>query len=72
MSTALAVQPPTGTAPPLDGLFDFAAAHARVTHRLRRALDGNGAAGSDMETVSRWERVEGAVVNLDASVSLPA
>ncbi len=69
MSTALAVQPPTGTAPPLDGLFDFAAAHARVTHRLRRALDGNGAAGSDMETVSRWERVEGAVVNLDASVS---
>lgn len=62
MSAVPAPKSPNGTPAALDRLFDFEAAHARTTARLRKALDGNGAAGSDLEPVSHSERMHGIVV----------
>lgn len=69
MSTALAVKPSPDTAAALDKLFDFEASHARATARLRKALDGNGAAAADLQSTKRWHRMEGAVVALTATMS---
>lgn len=71
MSTALAVQPASGTTATLDKLFDFEASHARATLRLRKALDGNGAAAADLVTVSRSQQLQRIIVlaNVESTYS---
>lgn len=39
--------------PDLLAMFDIAGGHERVEARLRNALDGNGAAGADLEILER-------------------
>jgi hypothetical protein len=53
----------------VDQLFDFAAAHARVTDRLKKALDGNCASEADFETLARTQHMQGIWIGAKASVS---
>ena len=52
-----------------DQLFDFAASHARVTERLKAALDGNCASKDDFETLNRTQHMQGIWIAAKASVS---
>ncbi|MGU3558558.1 hypothetical protein [Methylobacterium radiotolerans] len=53
----------------VDQLFDFAASHARVTERLKAALDGNCASKDDFETLNRTQHMQGIWIAAKASVS---
>ena len=39
--------------PDLLAMFDIDGGHARIESRLRKALDGNGASGSDLQVLER-------------------
>ncbi len=52
----------------VDQLFDFAASHARVTKRLKAALDGNCASADDLETLTQTQHMQGIWIAAKASV----
>lgn len=56
----------------VDQLFDFAASHARVTKRLKAALDGNGATADDFETLAFRQHMQGIYVVAKAGVTWKA